>query len=88
MAQVEKSVKEERAARAAAVARRMKAAYLSRCVGKSFPVLFEGAETGGSAGHAPNYTEVHIEEKDLQNQVRLIRIVRSDGERLYGELEE
>lgn len=88
MAQVEKSVKEERAARAAAVARRMKAAYLSRCVGKSFPVLFEGAETGGSAGHAPNYTEVHIEEKDLQNQVRLVRIVRSDGERLYGELEE
>ena len=88
MAQVEKSVKEERAARAAAAARRMKADYLSRCVGKTFPVLFEGAETDGSAGHAPNYTEVHIEEKDLQNQVRLVRIVRSDGERLYGELEE
>ena len=88
MAQVEKSVKEARAARAAAVGREMKAAYLSRCVGKTFSVLFEGAETEGSAGHAPNYTEVYIENRGLQNELRAVRILSSDGERLFGALEE
>ncbi|MBR3560668.1 MAG: tRNA (N(6)-L-threonylcarbamoyladenosine(37)-C(2))-methylthiotransferase MtaB [Oscillospiraceae bacterium] len=88
MAQVEKSVKEERAARAAEVARAMKTAYLDRCVGKTLPVLFEGAETEGSAGHAPNYTEVLVEDAGLQNEVRAVRILRRDGERLRGALEE
>ena len=88
MAQVEKAVKEERAARAAEVAQRMKATYLERCIGKTLSVLFEGAETDGSAGHAPNYTEVYVENKGLQNEARAVRILRSDGERLFGALEE
>ena len=86
MAQVEKAVKEERAARAASVARRMKEAYLARRVGETLSVLFEGAETNGSAGHATNYAEVRVEDFGLQNEVRAVRIVRSDGERLYGEV--
>ena len=81
--QVEKQVKEERAARAAAVAREMKTAYLARCVGKTFPVLFER----GGAGHAPNYAEVVVNGGNLHNELRPVRILRSDGERLYGELE-
>ncbi|MBQ9458357.1 MAG: tRNA (N(6)-L-threonylcarbamoyladenosine(37)-C(2))-methylthiotransferase MtaB [Oscillospiraceae bacterium] len=88
MAQIEKHVKEERAARAAEAARAMKERYLARCVGKSFPVLFEGAETSGSAGHAPNYTEVFVETPGLQNRVLPVRILRSDGERLFGETED
>lgn len=88
MEQVEKRVREERAARAAAIARAMKAAYLERCVGKTVPVLFEGAETSGSAGHAPNYAEVWVKESGLQNEVRAVRVRKSDGARLYGELEE
>ena len=87
MEQVEKAVREERAARAAECARRMKADYLARCVGKTFPVLFEGAEAGGSSGHAPNYAEVYVEEKGLQNELRAVRIVSSGGGRLLGELE-
>jgi len=87
MEQVDKRVREARAARAAALARAMQAAYLSRCVGKRLPVLFEGAETEGSAGHAPNYATVRVENRNLQNEVRSVRILRSDGERLYGELE-
>ncbi len=88
MAQVDKTVREERAARAANVARTMKAAYLERCVGKTLCVLFEGSETEGSAGHAPNYTEVYIKNKGLQNELRPVRILSHDGERLFGELEE
>ena len=87
MPQVDKSVREERAARAAEVARAMKAAYLSRCVGKTLPVLFEGAQTQGSAGHAPNYAEVCVMQLGLQNETRPVRVLRSDGERLYGEVE-
>ena len=40
MPQVAKSVKEERAKRAAAVAEEMAQAYLEGCVGKVYPVLF------------------------------------------------
>ena len=87
MAQVEKAVKEERAARAAAAAGEMRGAYLSRCVGRTLSVLFEGAETRGSGGHAMNYAEVRVDEPDLRNQVRRVRVTRSDGERLYGEIE-
>ena len=87
MAQVEKAVKEERAERAAAAAGEMRGAYLSRCVGRTLSVLFEGAETRGSAGHAMNYAEVRVDEPDLRNQVRRVRVTRSDGERLYGEIE-
>ena len=88
MAQIEKSVKEERAARAAAVAQRMNAAYLQRCVGKAFPVLFERSEGGGSGGHAPNYMEVTVPDEGLHNQVRNVRIIAVDGTILRGELEE
>ncbi|MBQ1804822.1 MAG: tRNA (N(6)-L-threonylcarbamoyladenosine(37)-C(2))-methylthiotransferase MtaB, partial [Oscillospiraceae bacterium] len=88
MAQIEKSVKEERAAHAAAVARRMNEAYLQRCVGKVFPVLFERSEGGGSGGHAPNYMEVTVPDEGLHNQVRNVRITAVDGTTLRGELEE
>ena len=88
MAQVEKHVREERAARAAKTARAMKAAYLDHCVGKTFSVLFEGAESEGSAGHSPNYAEVYIKNTGLQNEIRAVRVIRSDGERLYGVLED
>ena len=85
MPQVEKRIREERAEQAALLARRMKAAYLARCVGRTLEVLFEGAGTAGSTGHAANYAEVMVETAGLQNQVLPVLIRRSDGERLYGE---
>ncbi len=88
MAQIERSVKDERAARASAAARRMSAQYLARCVGKVFPVLFERAEGSGSSGHAPNYTEVWVPDEGLHNQVRGVHITAVEGDRLRGELEE
>lgn len=88
MAQVDRSVREERAARAAAVARTMHAAYLNRCVGRTFDVLFETDRETESAGHAPNYMETAVAAAGLRNQIRAVRVLRSDGERLYGELTE
>ena len=88
MAQVEMSVREERAARAAAVAERLHCSYLERCVGKTFPVLFEQDRGSGSVGHAPNYMPVTVDVKGLHNTVRNVRITAVDGDGLRGELRE
>ena len=88
MAQVEMSVREERAARAAAVAERLHRSYLERCVGKTFPVLFEQDRGSGSVGHAPNYMPVTVDVKGLHNTVQNVRITAVDGDGLRGELGE
>ena len=88
MEQVPKAVKEDRARRAAAVAADMHWAYLDGCVGKTYPVLFEQPRDGKFFGHAPNYMEVLAEGEDLHNQVKPVRITGTDGQVLFGELEE
>ena len=88
MAQVDMSVREERAARAAAVAERMHQGYLARCVGKTFPVLFEQDRGEGSVGHAPNYMPVTVGMKGLHHTVQNVRITAVDGDGLRGEPEE
>lgn len=88
MNQVPKAVKEERAKRAAAAAADMHRAYLADCVGKTYPVLFEQPKNGKFFGHAPNYMEVLAEGENLHNVVKPVRITVTDGEILYGEIEE
>ena len=87
MRQNPKSVKEERAHRAAAAAEEMHEAYLKGCVGEVYPVLFEQPRDGAFSGHAPNYMEVLAEGTDLHNQVKNVRITGTDGQVLFGELE-
>ena len=86
--QIHKSVKEERARRAAAVAAEMERAYLEGCVGCEYPVLFEQPREGLFSGHAPNYMEVRVQSGELHNQVRRVRITGVEGECLLGELTE
>jgi threonylcarbamoyladenosine tRNA methylthiotransferase MtaB len=86
MTQIHKSVKEERAHRAAEVAAEMHRAYLEGCIGKSYPVLFEQPRGGLFSGHAPNYMEVRVKADDLHNQVRSVRITGVEGDVLLGEL--
>ena len=88
MKQVDMPVREERAARASAVAEQMHRAYLERCIGKTFEVLFEQDKNGHSVGHAMNYMEVRVEESGLHNQVRRVKITVVDGETLCGVLED
>mgnify|MGYP000838840878 CR=1 FL=1 len=88
MRQIDMPVREERAARASAVAKTMHEAYLACCEGKTFPVLFERDRKGGSAGHAPNYMEVSVAQEGLHNQVKNVKITAVDGGSLRGELEE
>ena len=88
MPQVDMPVREERAARAAAIAKEMHEKYLARCVGKTFPVLFERDRQGGSAGHAPNYMEVSVAHEGLHNEVKNVKITAVDGGGLRGEVED
>ena len=88
MTQVPKSVKEDRARRGAAVAAEMRQAYLEGCVGQVYPVLFEQPRDGKFFGHAPNYMEVLVDGENLHNQVRNVRITSTDGQVLFGAVEE
>ena len=88
MEQVPKSVKEERAARAGAIAAALHEEYLQSCVGKTFPVLFEQPGAPGFyTGHAPNYMEVEALGKNLHNCLRPVRITGVEGTLLKGEIE-
>ena len=80
------AVKEQRAARAAETAERMKQTYLRGCVGQTYPVLFEQEKNGLYVGHAPNYCQVGVRGEDLHNAVRNVKIEAVDGDMLIGEL--
>ena len=86
MEQVPKAVKDDRAARAAAVAEELHQRYLAGCVGKTYPVLYEQPYDGRYHGHAPNYMTVAVSGEDLHNKVVLTRITGVEGELLTGEL--
>lgn len=80
------AVKEQRAARAAETAERMKQAYLRGCIGQTYPVLFEQEKGGLYVGHAPNYCQVGVRGEDLHNEVHGVRIVGVTEDMLTGEL--
>ena len=88
MRQVPKSVKEERAHRAAGVASELRRTYLEGCVGETYPVLFEQPKDEWFFGHAPNYAEVLVKGEDLHNKICPVTITGSDGEFLYGTIKE
>ena len=74
MPQVPGPVKEERAARAGALAARLHRAYLEECVGRTYPVLFEQPVAGRYGGHAPNYMEVAVSGSEDLHNLSLIHI--------------
>ena len=80
------AVKEQRAARAAETAERMKQAYLRGCIGQTYPVLFEQERNGLYVGHAPNYCQVGVRGEDLHNKVLDVKIVEVTEDMLTGEL--
>ena len=84
--QVEKSVKEARAHRAAQVAAELEQAYLERQVGKVLPVLFEEEREGRWRGYAPNYVEVWTtSEESLHNVEKNVTIRGVEKSALTGE---
>ena len=84
--QIQKSVQEERARRAAAAADEMEQDYLTRLIGSTLPVLFEEEKGGLWQGHAPNYVAVRAEGHDLHNCLCPVRITAVSGNNLKGAL--
>ena len=85
--QVLNAVKEERAHRAAQIARTMQDAYLDSWVGETVPVLFEEERAGLWRGHTTRYCEVTVQSaQPLHNQLRQVRLTGRDGGALQGVL--
>ena len=85
--QVLNAVKEERAHRAAQIARTMQDAYLDSWVGETVPVLFEEEREGLWRGHTTRYCEVTVQSpQPLHNQLRQVRLTGRDGGALQGVL--
>ena len=84
--QLGNAVKEERSRRAIAVAEKMSRAYREKLVGTVQEVLFEEAEGGLFAGHAPNYVKVYAPGEKLHNQLRQVRILEICADGVKGEL--
>lgn len=85
--QVLNAVKEERAHRAAQIARTMQDAYLDSWVGETVPVLFEEERDGLWRGHTTQYCEVTVQSaQPLHNQLRQVRLTGRDGGALQGVL--
>ena len=83
--QVPRAVKEERARRAAGIARAMQEAYLDSFVGETVPVLFEEEREGLWRGHTTRYCEVTAPSaQPLHNQLRPVRITGRTGAALQG----
>ena len=88
MEQVSPAVKEERAERAARVARELHGNYLARHLGKTVPVLFEEpGQRGRWRGHGPDYMVVEAPGEELHNRTLPVRIQAVEGEILLGEIQ-
>ncbi|MBR5478597.1 MAG: tRNA (N(6)-L-threonylcarbamoyladenosine(37)-C(2))-methylthiotransferase MtaB [Clostridia bacterium] len=85
--QIEKSIKEERAAFASAVEMRMRYVFWEKQVGKACSVLFEEVCDGMWQGHSENYIPVRVRsERDLKNQVMNVEIKKVKDDYLMGVL--
>ncbi len=78
--QLPKAEKEDRVRKANEVIRRLQEEYLTGCVGKTLPVLFESPREG----HADNYCVVVTERDFPRGTVQNIQITGTDGQRLLG----
>ena len=85
MEQVEKSVKEARAAQAASLAAAMGRTYLEGCVGEVYEVLWEQRVGGLWQGHAPNYALVSLRGEAARNETAPTRVTGVGEGCLLGE---
>ena len=84
--QIEKSVKERRAAELLAVAAELRAAFLQNQIGKSVEVLCEQkTENGLHFGYTANYTPVYFESNTAApGALCRVTVTKTDGESVYG----
>ncbi len=84
--QHDNATKEARSRAAIAVAEEMKTAYLQAHVGTTQQVLFEEAEEGLFAGHAPNYIKIYAEGTALHNRICAVKVTGLYKDGLLGRI--
>ncbi len=80
------AVKEERAARAGALAHALSRTYREGMIGSLRRVLFEQAEGEFFTGHAENYVKVYVPAPAPRNEVREVKITGLHEDGVLGEL--
>ncbi len=83
--QLPRSVKKQRAARAAELALRLKENFLRSQTGKEMEILVEKSDGGFIFGFTGNYCEVRAKGIASRNELRRVRITGADGDFLKGE---
>lgn len=84
--QLPKLIKEERAKRAADVVGVLKYNYLNSKISKTLSVLFEQETDGVTNGLSREYLPVFVTGEHLHNTVQNVKIISSDGQKLFGEI--
>ncbi len=84
--QLDRAVKERRAAQARAVGERTRRAFLEGSLGLVLPVLFETEGEDFSTGHSDTYLQVRVPERGLRGQLKNVRITAWNSEGLSGEI--
>ncbi len=87
MEQLEKHIKEDRAARLTSIADEIRAKYLATQIGAELEVLFETARNGYTEGYTKNYTPVRVyTEENLTGRILKINITESTDDYCIGRI--
>ncbi|MBQ8217883.1 MAG: tRNA (N(6)-L-threonylcarbamoyladenosine(37)-C(2))-methylthiotransferase MtaB [Oscillospiraceae bacterium] len=84
--QLSRSVKERRAAQAAAVGKRMRDEFMQSSIGSTLSVLFETEEDGICTGHSDSYLPVSVKAHNLRGKTLDIVIRSYENGHLQGEV--
>ena len=84
--QLSRSVKESRAAQAAAVGKRMRDEFMQSSIGSTLSVLFETEEDGICTGHSDSYLPVSVKAHNLRGKTLDIVIRSYENGHLQGEV--
>ena len=83
--QIPESIKKERVKRLIELSNQLEKEYLNSQIGLELPVLIEKNLDDFSFGHTENYLKVKIPEKNINNQIVLVKILKNENDVLIGE---
>ena len=84
--QLTRAEKEQRAKKANALCRSLRAEYLSSFVGKTLTVLFEQEKDGVFEGYSTEYIPVSVRGENLHNRIFDVYITKAYSDKLSGEI--
>ena len=84
--QIDSTVKEKRSHKLIELSNECEVEFLNRYLGKKEKVLFEKQDEEYIKGHTTNYLVVKAKERNLENQIRDVKIIKRQDLELIGEM--